>query len=116
MRQAKAKAQPAGQSAVQNLNDIATRFLLVKREIESLEKLQASYRSILENSALESQGKLDLPDYTASVVACERENFALKTARLIISESVLRPFINISQYNRLTVTEKKRVAALAPVA
>lgn len=94
------KNQPA------NLNEIATKFLLVKMEIEAMEKLLSGYRSTLEAAAQANQGVLELPEYRVSVSECERENFALKTARQAIPSEVLQPYISVSKYNRVSVSKR----------
>lgn len=108
MKLAKASKNP---SINEDIGNIAARFLLVKKEIESLERLQASYRSMLESACLENSGKLELPEFAISVNRCERESFALKTARENISAEILRPYVTVSHYNRLVVSPKKRMAA-----
>jgi len=89
-----------------NLNDLARRYKTIQGEIEALEEMLKPYRGTLEEAAKESNGVLELDDFKVTVTPASREVFSLKEARLTLGEA-LKPFIRVSRYSQLKVTERK---------
>lgn len=89
-----------------NLNELARRYQTIKDEIEALEEMLKPYRNSLEDAAKGSNGILVLEDFKVTVTPASREVFSLKEARLTLGE-VLKPFIRVSRYSQLKVTERK---------
>ena len=100
MKQAKIQIQPT------NLNELARRYKTIQSEIASLEEMLKPYRGTLEEAALASNGVLELDEFKVVVTPASREVFSLKEARLTLDE-VLKPFIRVSKYNQLKVSERK---------
>lgn len=102
------KAIKSQQSTNRSLEETALRYKLLQSQSEQLERVLKALRSELEHAIkTEGDGKvLVLETFKLSLSSCERENFSLKSARKSIPEKVLKPFISITAYSRLSVNER----------
>ena len=95
------KIQPA------NLSGVAKRYKSLMNDLAAIEEMLKPYRQSLESAALANGGTLELDGYKVMVTPTSREVFSLKEARGVLDSRVLQPFVRISKFNQVRVTDKK---------
>lgn len=83
-----------------------TEYEKLKAEIEILEaKAKKLREEIIEHVEMEG-GTSEVGVYELKLIACERQNFDLKSAVAKLGDRVLSPFIKVTEYPRLSVKRK----------
>jgi len=90
-----------------NLTDLARRYRALMDDVSRIEEMLKPYRQTLESEAIANGGTLELDGFKVTATPASREVFSLKEAREVLAAQVLQPFVRVSAFIQLRVTEKK---------
>lgn len=99
-----------------SLEEVALRYKLLQSQAEQIDRVMQSLRTELERAVkTEGNGRvLILETFKLCLSSCQREVFSLKSARKTIPDNVLKPYVSVTNYTRLAVSERghsKKIAA-----
>lgn len=90
------------------LPETARTYKAIQVQIKALEAELQPYKAILEEAALNAPGmSMNVDGIKITLSEAEREIFQLADAKQALGNKILKPFIKISMFTQLRVTEKK---------